>query len=87
MLEMAGFEEISVKTDSFGFYLQDAIALWAGNAKSAFGLQDVKWSTQQLEQCQQEYFIEIDKASTEKGYWNEITMFFVTARKGNGIRL
>lgn len=81
ILEKIGFEKISVISDSFGFDLQDAMAAWTGNAKSAFGLCDVKWSEEKLEQCKQEYLIEIDKASTEQGYWNDITMFFVTARK------
>ncbi|MGB3405299.1 MAG: methyltransferase domain-containing protein [Microcoleaceae cyanobacterium] len=81
ILKKIGFEEINIISDSFGFYLQDAIAAWTGNAKSAFGLSDVKWSEEKLEQCKQEYLTEINKASTEQGYWNDITMFFVTARK------
>jgi ubiquinone/menaquinone biosynthesis C-methylase UbiE len=83
MLKMIGFKEISVVTEQFGFYLQDTEAAWIGNAKSAFGLQDRNWSKEKLEQCKQEYFAEINKTSTEKGYWNDITMFFVTARRSN----
>lgn len=83
LLEMIGFKEISVVTEQFGFYLQDAEAGWIGNAKSAFGLQDVNWSKEKLEQCKQEYFAEINKLSTEEGYWNDVTMFFVTARRSN----
>lgn len=81
LLEIMGFKEIEITTEQFGFYLQDAEGAWAGNALSAFGLQDIKWSKEQLEQCKQEYFTEINKASTEEGYWNDVTMFFVTARK------
>ncbi|MBD2676648.1 MULTISPECIES: class I SAM-dependent methyltransferase [Nostoc] len=84
LLETIGFEEIEITTEQFGFYLQDASGAWAGNARSAFGLQDVKWSKEQLEQCKQEYFTEINKASTEEGYWNDTTMFFVRARKSSG---
>ncbi|KOP23594.1 methyltransferase type 11 [Hapalosiphon sp. MRB220] len=81
LLEMIGFKEIEITTEQLGFYLQNAEDAWAGNAKSAFGLQDVKWSNEQLEQCKQEYFKEINQASTEEGYWNDVTMFFVRARK------
>lgn len=83
MLEMIGFNEIKITTDQFGFYLQDAELGWTGNAKSAFGLQNAQWSEEHLEQCKQEYLAEIDKASTKEGYWNDITMFFVIARKSN----
>jgi ubiquinone/menaquinone biosynthesis C-methylase UbiE len=81
LLEMIGFKEIEITTEQFGSYLQNGESAWTDNAKSAFGLQDVKWSTEQLEQCRQEYFKEINKASSEEGCWNDITMFFVTARK------
>lgn len=80
-LEMIGFREIAITTEQFGFYIQDAEATWIGNAKSAFGLQDVNWSEEQLEHCKQEYFTEIDKASSREGYWNDITMLFITARR------
>ncbi|AFY33770.1 class I SAM-dependent methyltransferase [Calothrix sp. PCC 7507] len=85
ILGMIGFEEIEITTEQFGFYLQDAEVAWTGNAKSAFGLQDAKWSEEQLERCKQEYFTEVNKASTQEGYWNDITMFFVTARKLSAI--
>ncbi|MDZ8184864.1 MAG: methyltransferase domain-containing protein [Nostoc sp. ChiSLP02] len=81
LLEMIGFKEIEITTEKFGFYFQDPEDAWVANAKSAFGLQDVKWSNEKLEQCKHEYFTEINKASTEEGYWNDVTMFFVTGRK------
>lgn len=83
ILEEIGLREISVTTEQFGFYLQDAEAGWTGNAKSAFGFQNVEWSEEQLEQCKLEYFAEVNKASTEEGYWNDVTMFFVTARRSS----
>ena len=60
-------------------------SVWTGNARSAFGLQDVEWSNEKLEQCKQEYFTEIEEVSDEKGYWNDVTMFFVIARKPNKV--
>ncbi|MFG6095660.1 class I SAM-dependent methyltransferase [Leptothoe sp. ISB3NOV94-8A] len=85
LLEMVGFRDISLITEQFGRYLQDIESVWTGNARSAFGLQDVEWSNKKLEQCRQEYFAEIEKVSDKKGYWNDVTMFFVTARKPNEV--
>ncbi len=80
---MVGFKEISVTTEQFGFYLQDAEAGWIGNAKSAFGLQDAKCSEEQLEGCKQEYLAEMNRVSSGQGFWNDVTMFFVVARKSS----
>lgn len=82
ILDKIGFEEIEITTEQFGF-LQDAEAAWTANAKSAFGLQDVKWSDEQRQQCQQEYFTEVKQASTAAGYWNNVTMLFVRAHKSS----
>ena len=81
MLQSIGFERIEIATEQFGFYLKDAENSWTGNAKSAFGLQDVQWSEQQWEQCKQEYFAQVEAISTEQGFWNDITMFFVVGYK------
>ncbi|MGB5973123.1 MAG: class I SAM-dependent methyltransferase [Nodosilinea sp.] len=81
MLGATGFNQASVTTEQFGAYLHNAEAVWTGNAKSAFGLQDVSWSREKLEQCKQAYLARIKEASTEKGYWNDITLFFVVAQK------
>ncbi|WP_110987336.1 class I SAM-dependent methyltransferase [Acaryochloris thomasi] len=84
ILEAAGFEGTEMVPEQFGSYLQDASAVWAGNARSAFGLQDAQWSEEQLNQCRLEYLAEIKKVSTEDGYWNDVTLFFVTAHKARG---
>ncbi|WP_199320487.1 methyltransferase domain-containing protein [Leptolyngbya sp. FACHB-261] len=84
ILKMVGFEESKIKTEQFGFYLQDAERVWVGNANSAFGLQGAKWSEEQLERCKQEYLTQINQASTTEGYWNDVTMFFVIAYKTLG---
>jgi len=83
MLQSIGFEEIKITNEQFGFYLQDPEASWNGNAKSAFGLQEVQWSQQQVEQCKHEYFAEVNAVSSEQGFWNDITMFFVIAYKSH----
>ncbi len=81
MLEAIGFEKIEIETEQFGFYLQDAEVGWTGNAKSAFGLQDVQWTEAQWQECKQEYLAEIKADSSQAGYWNDVIMFFVTAHK------
>ncbi len=85
MLQEIGFENIEITTEQFGFYLKEASASWTGNANSAFGLQEVEWSEQQLEECKQEYFSELNAASTAEGFWNDITMFFVAGHKPNKV--
>jgi ubiquinone/menaquinone biosynthesis C-methylase UbiE len=81
ILTKIGFNEIKITTEQFGFYLQDVKMLWSGNANSTLGLQDAKLSAEQLDCCRQEFFSEIKKASIDQGYWNDVTMFFVTAQK------
>ena len=83
MLQSIGFEDIQITNEQFGFYLQDPEASWNGNAKSAFGLQEVPWSEQQVEQCKHEYFAELNAVSSEQGFWNDVTMFFVVAYKSH----
>ncbi|ESA33150.1 methylase involved in ubiquinone menaquinone biosynthesis [Leptolyngbya sp. Heron Island J] len=87
LLAAIGFQEISVTTEQLGFYCQDPEAMWIGNAKSAFGLQAANWTEEQLERCKQEYFVEIDKAASEAGYWNDITMFFVTGGRPSEVAM
>ncbi|MGB3299741.1 MAG: class I SAM-dependent methyltransferase [Phormidesmis sp.] len=81
MLRFAGFENVEIVIEQFGSYLQDGRRAWAGNANSAFGLQNANWSDERLKQCQQEYLSAITSSSEEKGYWNDITAFFVIAQK------
>jgi SAM-dependent methyltransferase len=83
IMRSIGFEDIKITNEQFGFYLQDAEAAWNGNANSAFGLQGVPQSSQQWEQCKQEYLAAVNAVSSEQGFWNDITMFFVVACKSN----
>ena len=76
---------MQVESEQLGFYLTDVEAVWSGNANSAFGLRDVAWSDETLQACRQAYFDAVKQASDEQGYFNDITMLFVTARKPLGI--
>lgn len=81
MLKKAGFQDMEIVTEQFGGYLQSAERAWSGNANSAFGLQNVDWSADRSEQCKQAYLAEIARASTQEGYWNDMTAFFAIAQK------
>ena len=80
-MRAAGFRDIEIVTEQFGSYLQDGERAWAGNANSAFGLQNATWPIETFEECKQEYLSAITAASGEKGYWNDMTAFFVIAHK------
>ncbi len=80
MLEAVGFKNVEITIEQFGSYLQDGERAWAGNANSAFGLQKTDWTQGKIEQCKREYLAEVDSALGEKGYWNDITAFFVIAK-------
>lgn len=80
-LRAAGFKDIEIVTEQLGSYLQDGARAWAGNANSAFGLQNTNWPIEKLEECKQEYLSAITAASGKEGYWNDITAFFVIAHK------
>ena len=84
LLEAAGFGQISLVAEPLGFYLQDPEIGWTAHAKSAFGLQHVDWSDEKTAQCRQEYVTALRQAATADGYWNDITMFYVTAQKVDG---
>ena len=80
-LRAAGFRDITITTEQFGSYIQDGERAWAGNANSAFGLQNVNWPIEKFKECKQEYLSAITAASGETGYWNDMTAFFVMAHK------
>jgi len=80
-LQTAGFRDIEIIIEQFGSYLQDGERAWAGNANSAFGLQKSNWPVEKFEECKREYLSAITAASGRKGYWNDMTAFFVIARK------
>lgn len=82
ILQDAGFKDIQVVTEQLGFYLNDAEAAWNGNANSAFGYQVLQLLPERLSQLKAEYFAQFEALSlTEQGFWNDVTAYFVLARK------
>lgn len=81
MLQKAGFKDIEIQTEQFGFYLSDAASTWQGNSNSACGYQVFQLSPEKLAQLKAEYLAEVEALATDKGIWNDATAFFVVARK------
>ena len=81
LLQEAGFQDIKILTQQFGFYLSDAQEGWQPNANSACGFRVFQLPPEKLEQLKAEYIAEFEALSTDKGFWNDITTFFVLAHK------
>jgi ubiquinone/menaquinone biosynthesis C-methylase UbiE len=86
LLQEAGFKNIEVTQEQFGWYFtpdaQTAEELWKMNSKNVFGYQVLQLSPNQLEQCKAEYVSEIQALPmTEQGAWCDAPIFFVLAHK------
>ncbi len=83
LLQEAGFQRISIKTQQFGNYLSldDAKKSWNIGWFHPRSNPLTQLSQLQLEQCQAEYDAAIENLATDKGVWNEKTTFFVVAHK------
>lgn len=81
MLQKAGFKDIDIQTEQFGFYLSEAESAWQGNSNSACGYQVFQLSLEKLAQLKAEYLAAVEALATDKGIWNDATAFFVVARK------
>jgi ubiquinone/menaquinone biosynthesis C-methylase UbiE len=80
MLQAAGFKNIEIQTEQFGFYLSEAQSAWQGNSNSACGYQVFQLSPEKLAQLKAEYLRELEALATDEGIWNDATAFFVVAR-------
>lgn len=81
LLQEAGFKDIKIVTEQFGFYLNNAQEAWQPNANSACGFPVFQLAPDKLEQLKAEYITEFEALATEQGFWNDITTFFVLAHK------
>lgn len=84
LLQEAGFEDVAVKTEQFGSYvnLSEAERTWEGSLKHPLCSPLLKLSPEQLEQAKAEYLAELEALVTDQGIWNDITTFFIIGRKG-----
>jgi ubiquinone/menaquinone biosynthesis C-methylase UbiE len=83
LLREAGFEDVEVKTEQFGSYinLSQTKGTWEDSFKHPLCRQLMQLSPEQLEQAKAEYLAELEALVTDKGIWNDITTFFVLGRK------
>ncbi|MBD2344891.1 class I SAM-dependent methyltransferase [Anabaena subtropica] len=82
LMEAAGFEDIEVKTQQFGFYhsLEQA-KRWNGGWFHPRENPLLNLSSEQMEEVKAEYCREIEAKATEQGVWYENLTFFVSGRK------
>jgi len=81
MLLEAGFKNIEIQTEQFGFYLSEAQSAWQANSNSACGYEVFQLSPAKLAQLKAEYLTELEALATDKGIWNDALAFFVVAHK------
>lgn len=81
MLQEAGFKNIEIQTEQFGFYLSEAESAWQANSNSACGYEVFQLSPAKLAQLKAEYLTELEALATDKGIWNDALAFFVVAHR------
>ncbi|PSB33981.1 class I SAM-dependent methyltransferase [Chlorogloea sp. CCALA 695] len=67
MLQKAGFKDIEIQTEQFGFYLSEAQRAWQGNSNSACGYQVFQLAQEEIAQLKAEYLTELEALATDKG--------------------
>lgn len=82
LLQVAGFEDIEIKQKQFGDYisLSDVESWWHTNLNNALG-NPLLQVGEKVAQCKAEYITQLKALATEQEIWNDITTFFVLARK------
>ena len=85
LLEQVGFKNIEVKQEQLGHYLtvEEAKNTWQGDRLwiNPRGNPLVDLSDEQLAELKLAYDAKIDQLATDKGVWEDITIFYVSASK------
>ena len=85
LLEQAGFNSIEVKQEQLGHYLtvEEAKNTWRGDRLwiNPRGNPLVDLSGEQLTELKTAYDAKIDSLATDKGVWEDITIFYISASK------
>ena len=83
VLQQAGFENIKVESKQFGKYLSldDAKKWWNGTWLHPQNPL-LQLSQNKIEKIIAEYVKEVEALVTQKGVWQDMTIFFVIGRKG-----
>jgi hypothetical protein len=84
LLEQAGFKDIEIQIVPSGRY-RNLMDNRLSCTVIKINFQDnpllSKLSQEQLEQLQDEYRLEIEKLTSDRGFWEDTTKFFVCGRK------
>ncbi|HEY6805366.1 MAG TPA: methyltransferase domain-containing protein [Pyrinomonadaceae bacterium] len=85
LLRAADFTKIEIQTEQFSKYLPRDDHWWQWNGNTNWldprGNPLKELSAEQRREIRKAYEAEVDALETEQGYWHEITMFLVSARK------
>ena len=83
LVQAAGFHDVEIEYEQFGGYLDRDDPWWEWNSNwiDPRGNPLADLSPERLSEIKAAYEAEIDALKTEHGYWLDITMFLVTARR------
>ncbi len=85
LVKKAGFENIDLRTRQFGSYLGRNDVLWKWYRESNWidpkGNPLAELSREQLREIRIAYESEIDALASDRGFWHEVSIFYVLARK------
>lgn len=86
LLASAGFKNIEVKTEQYGSYisLESAKQMWMSAAHPTPGQFPnplSKLSAEKLKTLKAEFETELEKLASDRGIWNDITIFFSFGKK------
>ncbi|KJH72861.1 class I SAM-dependent methyltransferase [Aliterella atlantica] len=84
LLTDAGFTDIEIKSAQYGSYisLERAKNIWAISLKHPLSSSLRQLSPEQLIQAKADYDAELEALVTDKGIWDDVTIFFTFGRKG-----
>jgi len=83
LLEEAGFKNIEVNEEQLGNYitLDEAKKVWDGSLNHPLSSQLKQLSKPDLERAKAEYYAELAALVTNKGIWNDMTVYYICASK------
>ena len=84
LLEAAGYKDIKITTEQYGSYITlepSASKSWDTNLQHPHCSPLLNLPTQELEQAKAEYINELEALVTEQGIWNDISTYFLIAKK------
>ncbi|MEO0969152.1 MAG: hypothetical protein AAFX80_12695 [Cyanobacteria bacterium J06639_18] len=82
LMQLAGFQDIEIKSKQFGFYQNlDEAKQWNGTWFNPHKNPLLEMSTEKMKELKTDFQKLIELNLTEQGVWYEALMFFVTGHK------